>query len=108
MYITQTKKEITFDSGSKTPNVIKWSDDSKYLAIGNTKGSILIWDHLSQKKILVSFVHKAPIIEFIWISNKELVTGSTDATVSLFHSFFLFSLLLLLLKNTILVQMKIL
>jgi WD40 repeat protein len=44
--------EITMDKG--TPNILAWSKDGNYLAIGTNQGSLVIFDFMSEKKLFLS------------------------------------------------------
>ncbi|KAI6657490.1 WD repeat-containing protein 19-like [Oopsacas minuta] len=60
-----------------------WSKVSSHLAVGTSKGSLIVYNHQSSKKVPVIGKHSKRITCGAWNSQNQIVLGSDDKTISL-------------------------
>ena len=60
-----------------------WSKISSHLAVATAKGSLIVYNHQSSKKVPVVGKHGKRITCGAWNSNNQIVLGSDDKTISL-------------------------
>ena len=60
-----------------------WSKVSSHLAVGTSKGSLIVYNHQNSKKVPVIGKHSKRITCGAWNSQNQIVLGSEDKTISL-------------------------
>eukprot|EP01138_Halocafeteria_seosinensis_P010566 gb/GECG01010788.1/.p1 GENE.gb/GECG01010788.1/~~gb/GECG01010788.1/.p1 ORF type:complete len:1429 (+),score=207.41 gb/GECG01010788.1/:1-4287(+) len=76
----------TLETSLKNPTFVRWSKTGPYLAIGDSKGNVLLYDKQSKKKVPILGKHTRAIVAGAWSAECKLALGSTDNTLSLSES----------------------
>ncbi|KAJ1448620.1 hypothetical protein M885DRAFT_538620 [Pelagophyceae sp. CCMP2097] len=77
-------REVTrLDTGLKDPSFMKWSGAGPQLVVGTCKGSVLVYNRLTRKKVPVLGKHPRKITCGAWSSTNKLALGSEDCTLTL-------------------------
>ncbi|XP_065839406.1 WD repeat-containing protein 19-like isoform X2 [Oscarella lobularis] len=80
---SNTGKTTQLDSGMKENlTFIAWSHVGFQLAVGTTKGNLLIYNHQTSRKVPVVGKHMKKITSGAWNAQNLLALGSEDKTVS--------------------------
>lgn len=77
------KTSKTLETSLKTPTFVQWAKQGPYLAIGDSKGNVLLYDKQSKKKVPIVGKHTKAITCGAWSAEAKLALGSTDNTLSL-------------------------
>ena len=66
---------------------ICWSPDGKYLAAGNNRSTIVIWDIASGKRVQTLYGHTAAVLSIDWNPDSvRLASGGVDGTVRIWNA----------------------
>eukprot|EP00457_Paulinella_chromatophora_P000434 gb/GEZN01000434.1/.p1 GENE.gb/GEZN01000434.1/~~gb/GEZN01000434.1/.p1 ORF type:complete len:1366 (-),score=277.77 gb/GEZN01000434.1/:360-4421(-) len=79
---SQETKEIALPVDKDTVTMMAWSRSSSQLAIGTSKGNLLIYDSAFGGKIPTLGKHSKAIISGAWNSKNQLVLGSEDGFIT--------------------------
>lgn len=78
-----TKRLENLDTNMKELSFLKWSSVGPQLAIGSVKGTLLLYNHKTMKKIPIKGKHTKKITCGAWNSENLLGLGSDDMQVTL-------------------------
>ena len=71
------------DLGEETVTSVSWSSRAGHLAVGNSKGEILLWDVQDDSLIRTFSGHGSRVGSLAWNGNDVLATGSRDHNILL-------------------------
>ena len=74
------------DSNQKDPTFIRWNSTGNILAIGTSKGNLVLYSKGTRKMVPVLGKHSKKITCGVWNSGDELVLGSEDKMITLSNS----------------------
>ena len=87
LWNNQTKMITKLDTETEMkPSFVVWSDYSPLLAVGGSKGHVLIYNKNTRRKIPVIGKHSKKITCGCWNKRNQLALGSMDSTVTLSNS----------------------
>ncbi|XP_005092773.1 WD repeat-containing protein 19 [Aplysia californica] len=84
LWDTSTQRFTQIDSGLKDPmTFLMWSKFGALLAVGTSKGNLLIYDHKTSRKIPIIGKHTKKITCGAWSAENLLALGSEDRTITI-------------------------
>eukprot|EP01012_Entosiphon_sulcatum_P034005 TRINITY_DN4306_c0_g1_i1.p1 TRINITY_DN4306_c0_g1~~TRINITY_DN4306_c0_g1_i1.p1 ORF type:complete len:1383 (+),score=422.30 TRINITY_DN4306_c0_g1_i1:301-4449(+) len=78
-----TKKLDMMDTNMKELTFLKWSRVGPQLAVGTAKGSLLLYNHKTKKKIPIVGKHQRRILCGAWNSQNKLALGAEDKQLTI-------------------------
>jgi WD repeat-containing protein 19 len=88
LYEIAAKKATLLPLTQQNPSYMVWSRTGPQLAVGTSKGNLIIYNKITRKRLPISGLHSKPIVCGNWNHENKLALASIDRTVS----FSLFSL----------------
>ncbi len=78
--------KTSFPGSATYSNVLAYSPDSGWLALGGTDGSVKVWDTYARKSLVTIDAHTDSVTALAFSGNgDQLVTGGSDARVRVWH-----------------------
>ena len=81
---TTKKLSSQLETNMKNIEILKWNLKGDKLAVGTSKGNLLLFDRNSGKKIPVLGKHSKAIVGMAWNDKDELACASEDNSVPTF------------------------
>eukprot|EP00592_Proboscia_alata_P010792 CAMPEP_0194365242 /NCGR_PEP_ID=MMETSP0174-20130528/13242_1 /TAXON_ID=216777 /ORGANISM="Proboscia alata, Strain PI-D3" /LENGTH=1418 /DNA_ID=CAMNT_0039139787 /DNA_START=461 /DNA_END=4717 /DNA_ORIENTATION=+ len=79
----ESSQEVTlFDTNLRDPSFMKWSKFESILAIGTLKGNLLLYNHVTKRRIPIMGKHPGKIVSGVWNSYNQLVLVSEDGSLT--------------------------
>ncbi|XP_076826013.1 WD repeat-containing protein 19-like isoform X2 [Clavelina lepadiformis] len=83
MWDANQKKVIKVESGAKdTLTFLSWSKNDLHLAVGTTKGNLILYDHKIGRKVPILGKHNKKIFTGNWSNDNKLALGGMDNMVT--------------------------
>nr|CAB3267687.1 WD repeat-containing protein 19-like [Phallusia mammillata] len=84
MWDANQKKVIKIDSGAKDGlTFLCWSKTTLLLAIGTSKGNLILYDHKVGRKVSILGKHNRKIISGVWSMQNKLALSGADNSVTI-------------------------
>lgn len=78
--------DTSLDTSQKDLTYLKWASSAPLLAIGTHKGTLVLYDRRSLKKMEIRGKHSKRIISGVWNSSSEVALGSDDKQITISDS----------------------
>lgn len=66
LWLLASRKLISLDTNFANPSFIKWSITGPQLAIGSTKGNLILYNKITKKKLSFMGKHSGQISSGVW------------------------------------------